>query len=133
MNYHGDWIVGYCRYIGYCSVLHAELWGVLDGLQTAWKYGANRVMLEMDNAEAFTMLSSPCHNHEATVVRRIRELMHMDWSIELSLICREANVAADALARYGYSSAGELSEFQHPSEALYSILQADNQAWRNYA
>ncbi|MBA0854388.1 hypothetical protein Goshw_029875, partial [Gossypium schwendimanii] len=28
----GLWIAGYNRYLGFCSVFDAELWGILDGL-----------------------------------------------------------------------------------------------------
>ncbi|MBA0602371.1 hypothetical protein Gorai_002553, partial [Gossypium raimondii] len=29
---HGEWIIGFCRQLGKCLILDAELWGILDGL-----------------------------------------------------------------------------------------------------
>ncbi|MBA0727550.1 hypothetical protein Golax_000528 [Gossypium laxum] len=29
---HGEWIIGFCRQLGKCLMLDAELWGILDGL-----------------------------------------------------------------------------------------------------
>ncbi|KAE8692877.1 hypothetical protein F3Y22_tig00110828pilonHSYRG00181 [Hibiscus syriacus] len=31
----GEWVVGYCRSIGCCSPLYAELWALFDGLDLA--------------------------------------------------------------------------------------------------
>ncbi|XP_052482520.1 uncharacterized protein LOC128036033 [Gossypium raimondii] len=30
---NGEWILGYNKYLGNCSILDAELWGILDGLK----------------------------------------------------------------------------------------------------
>ncbi|PPD73938.1 hypothetical protein GOBAR_DD29131 [Gossypium barbadense] len=30
-----DWVVGFCRFVGLCSLLQAELWAILEGIQMA--------------------------------------------------------------------------------------------------
>ncbi|MBA0573978.1 hypothetical protein Golob_001221 [Gossypium lobatum] len=31
-DHNGGWIIGFCRYLGNCTVTEAELWGILNGL-----------------------------------------------------------------------------------------------------
>ncbi|MBA0733637.1 hypothetical protein Gogos_017627 [Gossypium gossypioides] len=32
MDQYGNWILGFNRRLGQCSIFNAELWGILDGL-----------------------------------------------------------------------------------------------------
>ncbi|KAE8676202.1 Inactive leucine-rich repeat receptor-like serine/threonine-protein kinase [Hibiscus syriacus] len=68
-NSEGKWITGFCRSFGRCSILHAELWAVLDDLNVAWRRGFNRIEMEMDNQEAVRILNDPGQSHEPTIVR----------------------------------------------------------------
>ncbi|KAE8696037.1 hypothetical protein F3Y22_tig00110677pilonHSYRG00012 [Hibiscus syriacus] len=36
---NGQWVIGFHRNIGRCSIFHAELWALLDGLTLAWDQG----------------------------------------------------------------------------------------------
>lgn len=49
---NGSWMRGFSARVGRCSVLEAELWGVLHGLQAAWDLGCRKVVLEIDSAKA---------------------------------------------------------------------------------
>ncbi|KAE8707839.1 hypothetical protein F3Y22_tig00110372pilonHSYRG00098 [Hibiscus syriacus] len=100
-NQTGDCIMSYSCHIGICSVLHAELWGLLDGLYLAWKQGADRLTVEMDNAEAIRLLK---------------------------LIPREATRVVDSLACYGYTLQGGLSEWGNPPEVITSLIQGKMQS-----
>ncbi|KAK5794169.1 hypothetical protein PVK06_035378 [Gossypium arboreum] len=31
-DHNGEWIIGFTKYLGNCTVLEAELWGILNGL-----------------------------------------------------------------------------------------------------
>ncbi|KAE8676537.1 hypothetical protein F3Y22_tig00111584pilonHSYRG00076 [Hibiscus syriacus] len=77
--------------------------GLLDGLYVAWNNGARRLMVEMDNAEAVSLITTPSHDHKPTLVRRIREMLQKRWTVVVDFIPQEANRVADALARYGFS------------------------------
>jgi ribonuclease HI len=46
---HGEWLCGFSKYLGSCSVYISELWGVLLGLESAWTCGFKRVELQMDS------------------------------------------------------------------------------------
>lgn len=46
---HGEWLCGFSKYLGSCSVYISELWGVLLCLELAWTCGFKRVDLQMDS------------------------------------------------------------------------------------
>ncbi|MBA0828453.1 hypothetical protein Goarm_013125, partial [Gossypium armourianum] len=46
-----DWVFGYNRFIGKCSIFYAELWGILDGLKLIQRRDHDKVIIESDNLE----------------------------------------------------------------------------------
>ncbi|MBA0826713.1 hypothetical protein Goarm_011538 [Gossypium armourianum] len=68
----GQWIAGYNRYLGFCSVFDVELWGILDGLVFIQREGHKRVLIHTDNLEAVKALQD-IHSTEANsaLVKRI--------------------------------------------------------------
>ncbi|KAK5831866.1 hypothetical protein PVK06_015665 [Gossypium arboreum] len=45
----GGWIRGYCRRVGVCSAIRAELWAIHNRLLIAWREGIMKVLLESDS------------------------------------------------------------------------------------
>ncbi|KAG4200332.1 hypothetical protein ERO13_A05G204350v2 [Gossypium hirsutum] len=43
------WIRGYCRRVGVCSAIRAELWAIHNRLLIAWREGIMKVLLESDS------------------------------------------------------------------------------------
>ncbi|MBA0694486.1 hypothetical protein Goari_004770, partial [Gossypium aridum] len=54
-NHKGEWIIGFARYLGNCSVLEAELWGILDGLNLTVDRCFQKVFIQTDNIEAIKL------------------------------------------------------------------------------
>ncbi|KAH9716124.1 reverse transcriptase domain-containing protein [Citrus sinensis] len=105
-DFNGNWIMGFIVNLGTCSVLSAELWGLLHGLRMAWEYGFRRIQVGVDNKSVVhlvTMASVP-DNENATLIKAIRDLLERDWSVQLKHVYREANYAADFLASYSLNS-----------------------------
>ncbi|KAK5838405.1 hypothetical protein PVK06_007134 [Gossypium arboreum] len=50
-NRNGEWIIGYNIFLGSCSMFEAELWGILDGLNTLIDRGLDNVMVQTDSLE----------------------------------------------------------------------------------
>ncbi|MBA0831051.1 hypothetical protein Goarm_015541, partial [Gossypium armourianum] len=46
-----DWIFGYNRRLGKCSIFNAELWGILEGLRLIQRRGHNEVIIQSDSLE----------------------------------------------------------------------------------
>ncbi|KAK8690240.1 hypothetical protein V6N13_088941 [Hibiscus sabdariffa] len=55
-DHNGGWIRGFSKFIGKCSVVEVELWGIARGLDLAWDMGYRRVMVESDSADALHLL-----------------------------------------------------------------------------
>ncbi|MBA0769395.1 hypothetical protein Gotri_018132 [Gossypium trilobum] len=58
LDWNAKWIVESSRFVGSCSTLEAKLWGVVEGLRLAWWSGQRRVILELDNMDIVSMLTS---------------------------------------------------------------------------
>ncbi|KAK8510102.1 hypothetical protein V6N12_007979 [Hibiscus sabdariffa] len=50
-NEKGERVVGYSKKVGSCSVIETELWGILEGLNQAWRIGCRRLWVEFDCSE----------------------------------------------------------------------------------
>ncbi|KAH1115517.1 hypothetical protein J1N35_008895 [Gossypium stocksii] len=71
---HGNWLAGFCRFIGRGSALTIELWGILHGLEIAWQKGYTKVIIVSDNKSAVDILTDALLRSSATtLVRRIKE------------------------------------------------------------
>ncbi|CAN1291597.1 Putative ribonuclease H protein At1g65750, partial [Linum perenne] len=91
--------------LGICSIIRAELRGVVSGLQLAWDRGYRKVQLQIDSQCAVLLLQSDDrtdHLH-ATTIRHARELLRRDWEVRIRHVYRESNHVADHLANRGHS------------------------------
>ncbi|MBA0874644.1 hypothetical protein Goshw_019981, partial [Gossypium schwendimanii] len=46
-----DWVFGYNRYLGKCSIFYVELWGILDGLKLIQRRGHDKVIIQSHGLE----------------------------------------------------------------------------------
>ncbi|KAH1097488.1 hypothetical protein J1N35_014409 [Gossypium stocksii] len=71
-DHNERWIMGYCRYLGTCSMLEAELWGVLDGLNLVLNRSFEKVLIQADNIEAVNAIQEGASGTSySTLIRRI--------------------------------------------------------------
>ncbi|PNX85234.1 ribonuclease H [Trifolium pratense] len=77
----GEWVGGYARGLGDCSIIITELWGVLEGLHLAWRLEFRHVELRSDSLSVVKRLSSEeCVITEGwSVLKHIRRLMQSEW------------------------------------------------------
>lgn len=52
----GKWILGFTRYLGWCSVFEVKLWGILDGFIVLLNKGFKRIIVLSDNLEVVRVL-----------------------------------------------------------------------------
>ncbi|MBA0678557.1 hypothetical protein Goari_019896 [Gossypium aridum] len=75
-NRDGEWILGFNRYLGNCSVLYAEFWGILDGLVLLIDCGYNSIFIQTDNIEAVKVIQErPLNGSNFDLIRRIYKLL----------------------------------------------------------
>ncbi|MBA0630831.1 hypothetical protein Godav_002891 [Gossypium davidsonii] len=95
---HGKWVIGYGRNIDSCIAVVTELWTIFDGLQLLWSKGANHVLLENDSkvvVHACTSEDDSYGNYALTSC--IKEIQHRNWTVHVTHIYRESNIATHAL------------------------------------
>lgn len=123
-NHYGEVIFSFAKDIGTCSVVQAELWAIYFGLKVSWDRGFKSLHVESDSQVAINLLKkgcNPCHR-SASLVRNIMSFTHFGGSYSWSHVLREANQAADALAKDGLSLEGQSRIFDICPDFLYLLL-----------
>ena len=99
----GAWISGFAGFLGHTTVLHAELYLLLEGLLLAKNHGLSSIVCSLDSLEAMNLVVKdiPQYRKYATIVTSICDLIaeNRDVSIEQSL--QETNMCADFLSNFG--------------------------------
>ncbi|KAE8693055.1 hypothetical protein F3Y22_tig00110819pilonHSYRG00250 [Hibiscus syriacus] len=112
---NGDWLVGFSKVIGICSIVEAELWGIYEGLSHAWNRGERQVMVEADSVEVIQMLQRKTKRGSfLSLLDRVLELLNREWNVTLRYVNREANKVADKLARIAAGRGYSQSIFHSP-------------------
>ncbi|KAE8668450.1 hypothetical protein F3Y22_tig00112319pilonHSYRG00071 [Hibiscus syriacus] len=83
------WRIGFKKFIGICSTMEAELWGVYTGLRCAWEQGIQQLIVEVYSLEAIqTLKNSTNKEGNITIISYIRELINRDWNVRLQHVRR---------------------------------------------
>lgn len=123
----GAWQGGFTRRLGACSILMAELWGVLTALQYAASREFSHVIIETDSATSVSLITKGCSSSHpcASIILLINQFLHRDWTIQISHIYREANRAVDYLAKIGHDFSFGVYHFPAPPRESTSLLWED--------
>nr|KJB82714.1 hypothetical protein B456_013G210500 [Gossypium raimondii] len=123
----GNWIVGYNRFLGKCSVFVAELWGILDGLLLIQKQGYNEIIIQFDNLEVVVTISdSKLERSKSTLVRQIQQILLNEEKWCLRYVPRETNKIAHALTKMALSNDEVLPMFDDLSMEIQKVLKEKN-------
>ncbi|RYQ83778.1 hypothetical protein Ahy_B10g102615 [Arachis hypogaea] len=121
----GRFLKGFSCNLGGCSIMHAELWAIVHGLQIAVVNGYQSIVVESDSAAAIKFINHGCSpTHPcAPLIQDIRimaaRLQHIIWLHSL----REANSVADLLAKKGQDMPLGLHLFDRaPSDITYALF-----------
>ncbi|MBA0828189.1 hypothetical protein Goarm_012897, partial [Gossypium armourianum] len=75
-DHSGQWILGYNRFLGSCSVFEAELWGILDGLSILIDRGYKEVQIRTNSIEMASAIHEITLDRQTTaLIRRICQLL----------------------------------------------------------
>ncbi|KAG8473966.1 hypothetical protein CXB51_034054 [Gossypium anomalum] len=79
--------------------------GVYDGLKVAWKLGAGKVLLEVDNLAVVKVLGGSGDETELNVVcRSIKEMLKRNWEVQVHHTYWEGNALAVVMANIAFSN-----------------------------
>ncbi|KAL4335788.1 hypothetical protein GQ457_07G042280 [Hibiscus cannabinus] len=113
-------------FIGFCSILETELWGVWCGLQLAWEKGCRRIILEVDSLEVVKALQEDCRQgHICSLLFHIRLFLQRNWEVHVVHVLRRANSIADRLAKLAISGSNCVTYLANPPPSIVPILQDD--------
>ncbi|MBA0735612.1 hypothetical protein Gogos_019446, partial [Gossypium gossypioides] len=90
-----DWIMGYNRFLGECSVFDADLWVILDGLEV------------VKAIQDFSLADS-----NSTLIRRIHQLLANVGHWVMQHIPRELNEIANCMAKLAFDTGQNLMMFE---------------------
>ncbi|CAL5424318.1 unnamed protein product [Camellia sinensis] len=122
----GAWLWGYHGYLGNCTSLEAELWGIYRGLTIIMQKGLANIVIETDSQLAMKFIqegadrSSP---YRALIEDTTFLVRRCNCTIQYTP--REANVCADALANLGVNKTEHLVFLDEPPSSIFSFLIAD--------
>jgi ribonuclease HI len=123
----GEWCGGVARGLGDCEVVVAELWGILEGLNHAWRLGFRRVELRCESQIVVHMLNKEENIHPArwSMCTRIKRLLRLNWEVRICHTYREANMCADALAHIGCELGNTLMFYESCPTQIRYLVAAD--------
>ncbi|MBA0638020.1 hypothetical protein Godav_029679 [Gossypium davidsonii] len=96
-----------------CTVLDAELWGILDGLNLILERGYGSVLIQTDSLEAVNVIQEESfRGSTSALVRRIRQLLDTVRLWKIQHISRDKNKIADGLVRMVHDRRSGLRVFE---------------------
>lgn len=126
-NSEGDWLGGFIKNVGRCTVLTAEFWGIYGGLKLAQSKGYIRIEVQVDNQEAADIITGKkTRLRDTTLVRKIKTTVDSFMGIKVLKINRKANKSVDAMAKYSLQLQGERNiKYTDCPEFLYSVINSE--------
>ncbi|MCI08973.1 ribonuclease H protein, partial [Trifolium medium] len=99
----GEWLGGFAKFIGKGNAYIAKLWGVLEVLLLARRLNFKAVELHVDSLVVIKTISEDGRGSRirSVLVKKIRQLIQLDWEVVVHHAYRESNKCADALANIG--------------------------------
>ncbi|MBA0557248.1 hypothetical protein Golob_014326 [Gossypium lobatum] len=103
----------YNRHLGNCSILDAELWGILDGLTLIHDRQYASVMIQTDNLEAVRIIQdSSLTSSNFVLIRRIHLLLVNAELWVIQHFPRDHNKVVDYLAKMTFGTNNGLKIFK---------------------
>ncbi|CAN1175637.1 Putative ribonuclease H protein At1g65750 [Linum perenne] len=123
----GNFVSSFAINLGSCSIMRAELRGIIEGIILAWEKGIRKLCIQTDSRAAVNILSCVENrlNRHTSLVQQFQELKLRDWVVQIHHIYREANFAADYMANLGHSFDLGTHVFQVPDSSLLYWLRYD--------
>lgn len=123
----GRLVFAYALRLHPTTIVKAELWGLFHGLRIALERGYQRISVEMDSAEAHSLVIQESYNSVNTpqVLTQLQNLRSGDTVIEWKKINREANLAADTLAKRSHQMEDTIVIFDSTPDFLVHVLISD--------
>ncbi|GMI95587.1 hypothetical protein HRI_003228000 [Hibiscus trionum] len=125
-NNYGTWLLGFNRGIRVTDAFQVELWAIHEGLHLAWNLGFEFIKVQFDSAHAISTINATDARTSAfPLAQAISALQNRGWVVEFLWINREANHAANALAKHADFSSFSLMQFDSTPSYVQTLLVRD--------
>lgn len=123
----GNWICSFAKYVGLCTVLEVELWGIMEGLCLCWDRGWRSINSHVDSKVAVTIIKGNQVERLASggLVREIQKLLAFNWDVYLEQVFREVNRCDDTLASIGCNQIEFLTVFEQSPSSMNAFVLDD--------
>lgn len=123
----GQWVAGFMRNIGCCTIEEAEIWAVWDGLELTWNMGYKRVIVQVDSETVVNWIKGKKRviSQALNLIEKCKGLLSREWEVELRHIYREQNTAANHLASEATKNNKGLQFFDTPPDGVRALLNHD--------
>jgi ribonuclease HI len=120
----GKFMWGFSTNLGACFVVQAELWGILHSLEIAITREMLHIIIETDSLLAVKLINQGCSNSHTcfTLISKITNLLSKLPMANIQHIGREANAAADLLAKNGFNCNNANVLYLAPNFLVNSIV-----------
>ena len=124
---NGTWVQGFSKPLGTAMVLMAELWALREGLRMARQLNIYYLMVNVDSSDVVKVYSSSSSSNRLTwpLVAECRDILQAFHQVQLSHCYREANHAADLVAKIGSSQREDFVYYVTPPFSLLDVLTFD--------
>ncbi|MFQ6644682.1 hypothetical protein Gotur_019806 [Gossypium turneri] len=118
-----NWVLGYNRFLGKCSVIVTELWSILDGKLILQKQGYDKVVIQFDNLEIVIAISDrKLEGSTSNLIKRIQQILAKEEKWLLRYVPNENNKFVYALAKMAPSNDDEVLMFDETPIEIQGIL-----------
>ncbi|KAE8736207.1 hypothetical protein F3Y22_tig00000132pilonHSYRG00170 [Hibiscus syriacus] len=126
----GVWHVRFVKFIGVCSVVKAEIWGVFLGLCHAWDRGFRQIIIEIDSLDALSVIKNHMlRQAKPTILYHVSELLQRAWVVKFEHVGRDGNLVADDLAKLANVGDLQCVTLDAPPLSVLHVLHKDVQTW----
>ncbi|KAH1031126.1 hypothetical protein J1N35_043300 [Gossypium stocksii] len=123
---NGQWLFGFNKFLGKCSIFDAELWGIFEGFKIIQRRGHDRVIILSDSLDVIRGIQgSNFVTSNSALIRHIQSMLSQESSWCLHYIPREQNEVADCMAKEALSTRTDLQFLDTPSLRVQSMLDLD--------
>ncbi|KAK8495639.1 hypothetical protein V6N12_019746 [Hibiscus sabdariffa] len=119
----GNWCFGFSRALGSCSPLEDELWGMFEGLVTAWSLGYTWIVIEVDCRDAYDMI---VHGNPrqlgSSVLPSFMEMQQRHSKVHFRFVRREGNVPIDIMTHLAWQDSPNYHRYMDPPPSVRDAL-----------
>ncbi|GAV76963.1 RVT_3 domain-containing protein [Cephalotus follicularis] len=99
-----NWVPGFSCFIGVCSSLQAELWGLRGGIKMAWSMHISKLIVETDSQLSILMIQVAATTFHllSALIEDYRSLLSKPWECSMHHIFQEGNKCVDFITNLSH-------------------------------